>query len=227
MGRANGKNGCPQKYIPAPAIEQAVQQQYDDFEVNEVTLATLEALVHEGFALLRQSDEDILNGQRRQIAKTDRRLKKLLELHYDDSIDPDLFKAEQQRLRADKSQAQAQLAAASTQATDLAEQVDRAIDLIRHADKTYSNASNTGRRQLNAELFETFIVTDDKVEAVRTDVYQALTAPDLIPALQAEITDLTQTSDGEPKKPQKAKNRIANRGRCGSRIREEYGNWWS
>ena len=164
----------------------------------------------------------------------ERQAAKLLELHYDDGIDPDLFLSEQTRLRSEKRQAQAQLEAAATKTSDLNKKLDTAIAYLMDCRNMYRDADDTVKRQLNSEFFDTFVIDDEHLTAIKSEIYEALTAPELKATLETELEQLKEADaaeshgDGEAaarkgSETPTRKNRTANRGQCGSRLLELVG----
>lgn len=239
LGRVNRDNGCKQKYVSAELIERTVEQEYSKISINRRSLQQLADLIRKGFQLIQATDTEQAELQKRRIVKIDRQAAKLLELHYYDTIDPELFRSEQNRLRSEKHQAQAQLEAAGVKTVDMEKKLDFAVKVLTDCHRMYTTADGTIRRQFNAELFDTFAIDDEDLAAVKSEIYEALTAPDLIAALTDELDELrdseddqddpnggsgtTATSGTSRAKRQKTKNRTANRGQCGSRILELVG----
>ncbi len=191
VGRANAKNGCQQPYTPAELIEQHVEESYRDIRLDAGAVEKLKTLIAEGFKALQQTDQDNLELQRRRLQKIERQQKKLLDLHYEELIEPELFKAEQKRLRAEKADAQSQLQAATTAVDVLVDQATAALEQLRDCYDAYQAAKPTQRRTLDAAIYDGFIIYNDQLkEAEPSEVTAALTSPDLITTLEREVEEL-------------------------------------
>ena len=96
LGRASGKKpDCPQKYIPADKVDAAVEEYYYTLELVPERISELRALLHEGIDLALRAHGDQTRHHQNRLRELERERDKLLHLFYEDAIETDQLKSEQ------------------------------------------------------------------------------------------------------------------------------------
>ena len=171
LGRANRKNGCPQPYVLADDIEEAVCRMYrtiqlDENQVEGITRRLVDAFEKRSRASMKEAERQ----EKRLIRLRDER-QKLLRAHYGGAIPLDLLRSEQQRITTEVEQAEATLGRSAIKSRELEETLRDALDVVANAEEAYRRASTKIRRQFNQTFFERLLVEDNRLSGAE------LTAP--------------------------------------------------
>lgn len=161
LGRQRDKNTCSQKVLRIASVEESVEDHYRTVQIPDTRIADIRHQIRK--ALFQRQDE--AEATKRVYSLRAQRLseeqQKLLRLHYDDVLSPDLFKEEMQRITRELDQAQQQLAATSIHFDTIEHNVDRALELARDCHAAYSSADDATRRLFNQAFFEKLCVYED------------------------------------------------------------------
>jgi site-specific DNA recombinase len=193
--RLSRKQGgrCDSRHYSVPQIEQEIAEYYRSVNLTELVRETIWADVR------RDADERTVIVQK-DIERHQRKIKKLtdnqarlIQLSYQGLVTNEVLATEQQRLEAEKLQAQRLLEAAELHARDIESALDGALAKTRTPHATYLASTPLERRLLNQTLFKRILVGDDSEiqSAELTPVYAALATWE--PALgQIQARKLTQ-----------------------------------
>lgn len=158
------KNGCPQRYIPVPVLEDLVEDHY----------GTVQSIIDERLPRLKEAFQSLISGYSQQVEAEARRQqaiirrlrreqKKLLQLAYDDRLPDDLVKDELRRIAEETAQAEQALEATTIDIGDLKKRFDQFCQLMANIQTTYQTAPDVSRRALNQFLFERIEIQDEEI----------------------------------------------------------------
>jgi site-specific DNA recombinase len=174
VGRHQRRTSCQAPYLRVEAVEAAIEDHYRAVSVDPGTADNVrKALIDE---LERQQA-----GNKTQIARQERRLRKLgeerrklLQAHYADAIPLELLKEEQARISRETAAAERQLAEARVAFADVAQTVERALDLATNLHQLYLASGGLARRRLNQFFFSKVLVGPDHVQVQLSEPAGAL-----------------------------------------------------
>lgn len=169
LGRQRGKV-CDQPHIPVHEVEQQVA---DFYRRQEIPAALVQQL-REGLRLqLREERQLALEEaarQKRYIEKLKGQRKKLLQAHYDDLIDAELFEEEQQRIKAEVIAAETAIAEAEDEWGEVQRAHDQLFDQVGRWGDLFELASDQQRRRISRALWQRILVdAQEEIRAVPAD----------------------------------------------------------
>jgi len=162
VGRQKKRSGCRQSAVPIEVVERLVEQHYAVVQLptedaDRVRQALLDQLSS------RQVDaEHERQFQQKRLHKLAAERQKLLQAFYNDSIPPDLLKAEQARITSEMEHAKRRLSALSTEFDVIETNLNVAIEFAKHCERAYLAAAPKVRRQLNQAIFEKLYVHEER-----------------------------------------------------------------
>ena len=125
---------------------------------------------------------------------------KLVQLYYKGGVSEEVLKAEQERIEAERAQAQQWAEAADREVEDVMAALDDALLLLDETKIIYEALPTTIRRLVNQAVFLALTVCDpDTIDAQRTPFFEAL--QQLAHAL-LEAQETSQTGQKRPQTPQ-------------------------
>jgi hypothetical protein len=152
---------CDSRHYSAPQVEQAIAEHYRTVNlterVREAVWADVRRDADERTAIVQK---DIERHQRKIEKLTDNQAR-LIQLSYQGLVTSEVLVTEQQRLEAEKLQAQRLLEAAELHARDIESALDGALAKTRTPHATYLASTPLERRLLNQTFFERILVGDD------------------------------------------------------------------
>ncbi len=182
-GRQQGT--CTQPHHRIQSVEQAIE---DDYANNELTDARREEIRQAVRAYVASEDQHA-QPERQQITETLIRLaseeKKLLQAHYEDHITPELFAAEQQRIRRERCAAEKRQSELQADYQEMLRTLETALSLTDHIQNAYILAEPGARRLFNQAIYE-------RIEIICETIHATQLAPPFA-QLQALPQDLTET----------------------------------
>jgi hypothetical protein len=121
---------------------------------------------------------------------------KFLQAFYNGGVDEDVLKAEQERIKGERTQARKWAAAAVSEVKDIMEALDNALLLLDEEQVIYETLPPSSRRLVNQAVFVALIVCDpDTIQTERTPLYEALTK------LNRALQQGQKTPQASPKLP--------------------------
>ncbi|HYM55811.1 MAG TPA: zinc ribbon domain-containing protein, partial [Solirubrobacteraceae bacterium] len=180
IGRSSRKQGgrCDSRHYAVHEVEQAIAEHYRTVHVPRTVRDTIWADVRrdagERTAVVAK---EIERHQRKIKTLTDNQAR-LVQLSYQGLVTDEVLASEQQRLEAEKLQAQRLLEAAELQARDIETALDGALAKTSTPRATYLASTPLERRLLNQTFFTRILVGEDGTidSAELTPVYSALSA---------------------------------------------------
>jgi len=148
LGRASGKKpNCPQKYIPADTVNAAVEQYFYALELGPERIKLLETLLHDGIDLALRALGKQTQHHRNRLVQLERERDKLLHLFYEDAIETDQLKKEQNRIKKEKAAATRAINAISGTRDEILAKLDRVLDDLRTCGDAYNkpDTADVGR----------------------------------------------------------------------------------
>ena len=180
IGRLSRRQGgrCQSRHYAVHEVEEAVAAHFRTVRVTPRVREAIWADVH------RDADErtaivakDVERHQRK-IKKLESNQARLVQLSYRGLVSDEVLASEQQRLEAEKLQAQRLLETAELHARDIEGALDGALAKTRTPHATYVASTPLERRLLNQTFFTRILIGDDNTveSAEMTPVYAALSA---------------------------------------------------
>ena len=157
-GRHRKINDCKQKSVLIEDVERSVERIYDNISLKPEVRKELEAWIT---SEIDKSAKDF-EVERRELElekdKLERRQKKLLETYYAEAIPLDLFKAEQDTLKAALGSIDNRISAHTTHYEGIKVKLGQALDLIEDCGTLYRIAPEHIRRAFNQALFSKVLI---------------------------------------------------------------------
>ena len=160
-GRQQGT--CNQPHHRVQAVEQAIEDVYAENELSEQRRQQIRTAVR---AYVQTLDQHT-GPERQQIEENLTRLsgqeKKLLQAHYDDNITPELFAAEQQRIRRERIAAQQRQEELQVDHGQTLKTLDTALSLTDEIQTAYILAKPTTRRIFNQAIYDRILIDRETI----------------------------------------------------------------
>jgi site-specific DNA recombinase len=200
LSRVQRGERCAAPYFPVERTERAIVRRYRrvEFKNNE------QETVRDAVRTYVQSKSEIA---RRESERHNRRLHELLgeqqslvQLYYKGGVSEEVLKAEQERIEAERAQAQEWADAAEREVEDVMAALEDALLLLNVTQIIYEALPANIRRLVNQAVFLALVVRDpDTIDAQRTPFFEAL--HQLAQAL-LEAEETPQTGQKRPRTPQ-------------------------
>ncbi len=184
LSQQSRRPSCGARALSVDTVERAVERYYRSIELTEneadAVRSQLTELVE---ARLEVAHKQAGQHQRRLRDLQDEQMK-LVHLYYQDAVSKEVLQAEQERIEAERIQAETWVASASTEAEDASEALDEALAIIRGCHATYMAADAEQRRLMNQAIFTRLLVRSDELEGEEEPIYGHITclAPSRAPA---------------------------------------------
>jgi site-specific DNA recombinase len=199
LSRVQRDQRCEAPYFPVERTEQGIVRRY----TREVFKNNEQDTVREAVRTYVQSKSEVAH---RESDRHNRRLReltgeqqKLVQLYYKGGVSEEVLQAEQQRIEAERTQAQQWADAAERETTDVMAALEDALLLLDATKIIYETLPASTRRLVNQAVFLALIVRDpDNVDAKRTPLYEALHR--LARELR-EAKETPQTGQNRPRTP--------------------------
>jgi site-specific DNA recombinase len=178
IGRTSRRQGgrCPSRHYSTHEIEAAITEHYCTVQIPQ---PIREAIWADG---RRDADErpaivvKDIERQQRKIKKLEANQARLVQMSYEGLVSNEVLATEQQRLKAEKHQAQQLLDTAELHASDIETALDGALAKTRTPHATYLVSTPLERGLLNQTFFKRILVGEDgTIESTElTTIYAAL-----------------------------------------------------
>lgn len=177
FSRNNGAS-CHTPHYPVPLVERAIEEHYRTVRLTKKVQETIWAEVRrDGDERAAVVQRDI-ERHRRTIKTLEKNQARLVQLSYQGLVSDEVLATEQQRLEAEKQQADRLLETAELHARDIESALDGALAKTKTPHAAYQASTALERRLLNQTFFTRIMVgeegTIDSTEL--TPVYAALSA---------------------------------------------------
>jgi site-specific DNA recombinase len=196
LSRVQRGQRCAAPYFPVERAEQAIVRRYK----REVFKSNEQETVRDAVRTYVKSKSEIA---RRESERHNRRLheltgeqQKLVQLYYKGGVSEEVLKAEQERIEAERAQAQQWAEAADREVEDVMAALADALLLLDETKIIYETLPTNIRRLVNQAVFLALVVRDqDTIDAQRTLFFDAL--HQLAHALH-EANETPQTGQKQP-----------------------------
>jgi site-specific DNA recombinase len=178
IGRTSRRQGgrCPSRHYSVPEVEAAIAEHYRTVHVpgpvREAIWADVRRDADERTAIVVKDIE----RHQRKIETLEANQTRLVQMSYEGLVSNEVLATEQQRLEAEKHQAQRLLEAAELHASDIETALDGALAKTKTPHATYVASTPLERRLLNQTFFKRILVGEEgTIESTElTTVYAAL-----------------------------------------------------
>ncbi len=163
----NARRSCGEPYVPARALERAVEDLYWEIRLPRGLRARLERIL----------EEEVIAGERHRAQETRfvaRRLdrlanerERLLDLYLAGDIDRETFRERKEQIENEVAELEARTADQSAKLGQARELVALALKLARNCHASYGKASPETKKLWNQAFFENVVVRDRAVVDVR------------------------------------------------------------
>lgn len=186
-------HSCELPWLPVSAVEEWVQEFWNDLPVEATSINEVRSAVVEHIALTRELHHEEVGRQQTRLSELDQRADKLVEMAFADAIPLKQLKEQQDRIARERARAEEILAACTIRFDQLSASLDDALARLDDPVETYDRASNTARRDLLGAVFTGLYLTPEGIGGVNlNEVYEVLLADDLEQRLQAEREALAE-----------------------------------
>ncbi len=158
LGRQRDTHSCTQPYVLVELVEREVERWWARISLTDTQRARIRGLVVAAARTIAVHGHAEATRQKKKITKLEEDRRKLLRLHLDDTIDEDLFKDEQDRLRRALDTAHRVLDTCQAQWKTLDDAVNRIMLLCEDSHTLYRTAPDIAKQQLNQAVFHRFYV---------------------------------------------------------------------
>lgn len=162
VGRQMKRSDCKQKAVLIEMVEHLVEKHYIDVQLPDKDAGRVRAALLDQLSSQRASAEHERALQQKKLHRLGSERQKLMEAFYNDSIPPDLLKAEQARIGSEMEFAKRRLSALSAEFDVIETNLDVAIAFAKNCQQAYLAASPRVRRQLNQAIFEKLYIHEDR-----------------------------------------------------------------
>jgi SOS regulatory protein LexA len=154
---------CAQPYHRLEAVEEAVAREYATIRLSGQQRERIRAAVRERVSSIEAAAEPELEELAQKLNELASQEKKLLQAHYDDNISPELFAAEQRRIRADRVAAEVRTSQLEADHSQILACMETALDLTDRIEFAYRQADPVTRRLFNQAIFERIWIDRESV----------------------------------------------------------------
>jgi site-specific DNA recombinase len=158
LSRVRRHGSCQAPYIPVEAVEKAVERMNRRVMLTRQEQKAITQAVRdhaEAKALVAKKESE---RHSRKLRELNSQQQKLVQLHYQQAVSVEVLKAEQQRIEAERSQAQRWSKAAAADVEDVMAALKIALELVDEGKLPCMAANEFGRRLINQALYEKIIV---------------------------------------------------------------------
>ena len=161
LGRQKG-NGCDQPYLPVDQVEARVSRHYDVTQIEpELAQALRVGFIKQLREEHKQADAEA-RRQARRLEKLKKQSAKLLDAHYDDLIEPELFASEQRRIKKEVVEAENAIAEAKENWQEIERGANDLFGLLDKWGDVFRRANEQQRRRISMALYDAIYVDGDK-----------------------------------------------------------------
>jgi hypothetical protein len=161
--------------MPVDAVEKAIEDFYRSVQLTpeqiEKVRRDVGVQIEERLAVARMQSEH----HSRRLRTLQDEQQKLVQLYYKKAVSEEVLQAEQQRIEAERTQAQHWVKAATHEAQDVMEALDETLTIVGRCHETYLDASPMLRRLMNQVIFERLLIQSDHVECEQQPVFRHIT----------------------------------------------------
>ena len=167
---------CGQPYAPA-ALEEQVAGFYGGLALSDDLKADIRIRLELEITEREKGRASKVQWLSKRLEKLARERDKVMTAYYADAIDTLVLKREQERIRQDTLEMEAQLEAATADLREQTLSIELAIELLDAMQETYERAGEEVRRQFNRALFDRMVVHEEGVHATLNEPFRQLLEP--------------------------------------------------
>jgi site-specific DNA recombinase len=162
---------CGAGHMPVDAVERAIERYYHSIELTPAETGDIRRGLREQIGARVEVARKQSEQHKRKLRDLQNEQQKLLQLFYRGSVDEDVLQGEQERIEAERAQAQRWLTTATHEADEAREALDEALSLIQSCHATYLAGDYETRRLMNQAIFTQLLVRADSLEAEEAPVF--------------------------------------------------------
>lgn len=180
VGRQKKRFDCRQKAVLIETVEHLVEQHYAAVQLPAEDAERVREALLEQLSSQQVAAEHERGFQQKRLHRLAAERQKLLQAFYNDSIAPDLLKAEQARITSEMEHAKRRLSALSAEFDVIQTNLNVAIEFAKHCEHAYLAAAPKVRRQINQAIFEKLYVHEEwEVTSELAEPFRTLLGSDL------------------------------------------------
>ncbi len=154
---------CGQPYAPVAALEEQVATLYEGLALSEELKADIRIRLEVEITEREKGRASKVEWLSKRLEKLARERDKLMSAYYADAIDTAMLKREQERIRRDSFEMEAQLEAATADLREQTLSIELAMELLDAMRETYERASEEVRGRFNKALFKAITIGERSV----------------------------------------------------------------
>ena len=161
LGRQQRRTNCVRKAVPVEVVEERVEELWTSVNLSPEYVELITQLVRQELTEYREQAARTRATATRRLEVLQNERRKLLQAHYADAVPVELLKSEQDRITAEVSICERQLAGAGATEDATDARLQLCLSLVTDAARTYARATPTVRRRMNQALLECIEVGED------------------------------------------------------------------
>ena len=161
LGRQRGGK-CDQPCLPVDQVEAEMMRFYSTQTVDADLAQRIRVRLHAQLRKERKHAKAEVVRQTKQLERLKRQRLKLLEAHYDDLIDPELFASEQRRITQEVLEAERTISEGQREWNEIEAGLDDLFALVTRWGDLFEKAGDQLRRRINQALWERIEVDGEK-----------------------------------------------------------------
>lgn len=177
IGRQSKRTSCQQKAILTYEIEDQITEYYKQIEFTEEYCEQLRKQMVADIAKQKALSTKNRDELRRERDRLKDKQRKLLEAYYDNVVNKDLLREEQENITKQQTNIDAQLAIAEDEYDIVEQQLMATLKLIGNCHKAYQSAPPNIRRAFNQAFFEKIYVSPNKADSTKVIISADLAEP--------------------------------------------------
>ncbi len=169
---------CGQPYAPAAALEEQVASLYGGLALSDDLKADIRIRLELEITEREKGRASKVQWLSKRLEKLARERDKVMTAYYADAIDTLMLKREQERIRQDTLEMEAQLEAATADLREQTLSIELAMELLDAMQETYERAGEEIRGRFNRALFEGITIEERRVvDATLNEPFNQLREP--------------------------------------------------
>jgi site-specific DNA recombinase len=202
LGRHQRRTDCQLPYLPAEAIEKAVEDYYRTMRLPVATQEQIRAGLRTELDMQQRRAEPEIAYARTRVAELDEERRRLARAVVTGAVPEDLAREEQERIRHELAQAQKVLATAQVIYAHIEDTLNRALALVGQVDEVYRLGGPRVRRLANQCFFDKLLISVEDEEpavagATLREPWATLLAEEFLQQMAQGTTDPTVDLDGQ------------------------------
>jgi DNA invertase Pin-like site-specific DNA recombinase len=164
VGHQQRRTTCPQRYLPAEAVEAAVERYYTTVRLPEAVQQTIQGGLRAELDHQQQQAAPEMAWARTRVVELEAERRRLGRAVVTGAIPEDIAREEQTRITAELKQAQKILATAEVVYERIEDTLTRALTLVGRCEEVYRHGGPQVRRLSNQFFFGKLLITEDDTD---------------------------------------------------------------